>query len=163
MQNTSPLVTVNLYGSQLHYNCFHNKTQKHSRDSHIICGAAVSKPLHLAKTCSKESQTRRACEGTQKEAEEWVVSQSQAKMCCSLGLTFKAGMLSNSQKGQKERKGRGREEREEGICASLWETLLVLIYTSMTTAQNELTVRGEQQQPKARKLKKRKKAYGEHD
>lgn len=30
--------------------------------------------------------------------------------------------------------------RAEGICASLRETLLVLIYTSMTTAQNELTV-----------------------
>lgn len=121
MQNTSPLVTVSLCGSQLHYNCFHNKTQKHSRDSHIICGAAVSKPLHLAKTCSKESQTRRACEGTQKEAEEWVVSQSQAKMCCSLGLTFKAGMLSNSQKGQKERKKGEREggKRRGDMCFTL--------------------------------------------
>lgn len=44
--------------------------------------------------------------------------------------------------------------RAEGICASLRETLLVLIYTSMTTAQNELTVSGGQQQPKSKKLEK---------
>lgn len=62
----------------------------------------------------KKSQARKACEGTQKEAEQ-VGSHSQAKMCCSLGLTLKAGMLSNSEKGQKERKGEiregGREEK----------------------------------------------------
>lgn len=117
-------------------------------------------PRHAQKEPSQEGLYK----GTQKEAEEWVGLQSQAKMCCSLGLTLRAGMLSNSQKEQKER--RGKEEREggrkrggmraEGICASLWETLLVLIYTSMTTAQNELTVRREQQQ-KARN----KKIYGE--
>lgn len=49
--------------------CFRNKTQKHSRDPHIICQAAVSKPLHLAKTCLKDSQASKKYEGTQKEAE----------------------------------------------------------------------------------------------
>lgn len=33
-------------------------------------------------------------------------------MCCLLGLTLKVGMLSNSQKEQKEK--RGEEEREGG-------------------------------------------------
>lgn len=57
--------------------------------------------------------------------------------------------------GNKREGGRRRGGmRAEGICASLWETLLVLIYTSMTTAQNELTVR-EQQQPKTRNKKKK--------
>lgn len=49
-------------------------------------------------------------EETQREAEEWAGSQSRAKMRCSLGLTLRGGMLSNSQKEQKER--RGKEERE---------------------------------------------------
>jgi len=48
-------------------------------------------------------------------------------MCCSLGLTLNAGMLSKSQKGQKERRGNEEKEggrrrggmRAEGICASL--------------------------------------------
>lgn len=126
MQTTSLLCQSQCFTTTLNYN-FHNKTQKHSRDPHIICQEAVSKPLHLAKTCSKESQARKACEGTQKEVEEWVGSHSKAKMCCSLGLTLQAGMLSNSQKGQKERRGcrreGGRKRRggmgAEGICASL--------------------------------------------
>lgn len=72
-----------------------------------------------------------AHEGTQQEAEEKV---GLAKPHCSLGLTLKAGMLSNGQKKErkKERRGgrgegeRGREgERRRGgmkaggICASL--------------------------------------------
>lgn len=72
---TSSYVTVNLYALQLHSKCFHNMTEKHSTDSHFICQAAVSQPLHLAKT--KESQTRKACKSTQKEAEEWAGSKSQ--------------------------------------------------------------------------------------
>lgn len=50
--------------------CFYNKTQKISREPHIICQAAVSKPLHLAKTCLTESQSRRACEGDPKGGTE---------------------------------------------------------------------------------------------
>lgn len=47
---------------------------------------------------------------------EWAGSHNQAKMYCLLCLTLKAGMLSNSQNGQKERRGRerGREEGREG-------------------------------------------------
>lgn len=93
---------------------------------------AVSNPVHLAETCTTEGEEAGgAHEGTQQEAEEKV---GLAKPRCSLGLTLKAGMLSNGQKKErkKERRGgrgegeRGREgERRRGgmkaggICASL--------------------------------------------
>lgn len=51
-----------------------------------------------------------------------------------------------TERGRRNRKReRVREWEERGYVPHSSETLLVLIYTSMTTAQNELTVRREQQ------------------
>lgn len=61
----------------------------------------------------KENCAGKASEGTQKEAGEWVSSQSRAKTVQLVGLTLKAGMLSNSQKGGKK-DGRGERRREGG-------------------------------------------------
>lgn len=104
---------------------------------------------------TRERQASKASEGTQKEAEEWDSSHSQAKMVQFAGPDTQGRNAFKQSKGRNRKKGKEEREggmRAEGICASLWETFLVLIYTSMTTAQNDFTVR-EQQQPKERKKK----------
>lgn len=75
----------------------------------------MSRPLHLAKTCSKESQAGKAYEGTQKEAEEWVSSLSQAKMVLLTRPDTQSRNAFKQSKGRKRKKGgiRGREEGEE--------------------------------------------------
>lgn len=62
--------------------------------------------------------------------------------------------------GEEEKEG-GREEKEEeleqrGLCASLWETLLVLIYTSMTTAHEWAHSERRATTTKSKKHKKQK-------
>lgn len=146
-------------------NGFHNKTQKHSRDPHIICQAAVSKPLHLAKTCSKKPGQA----GLVGEPKGGGLAQPGQNVLFTGPDTqsrnaFKQSKGTERKKGERREGGRRGEKggmSAEGICASLWETLLVLIYTSMTTAQNELTVRREQQRPKRRNKKKG--SYGESE
>lgn len=63
----------------------------------------------------------KACEGTLEEVEESVGSLSKAQKCCLLGLTLKAGMLSNSQKRQKEKGEKEREEGREGRREGGWK------------------------------------------
>lgn len=107
------------------------------------------------------------------ERSQRTLAEPRQKHCSSLGLTLKAGMLSNeSKRGERgeeggeeekwgERRERGRERGRKGGLKRRNEsgggyvphsvkkkkkTLLVLIYTCMTTAQNELHVRRGQQQ-----------------
>lgn len=130
-QTTRVFVIVDLCVYNYRKTAFtNNKMQKQAREAHIICQAAGSKPLHLAKTCSKESRARKAYKGTQKEVEEWVGSHSQAKMVLLAGPdtqsrnAFKQSKRRKIKKGEEERRGRegGRRRggmRAEGICASL--------------------------------------------
>lgn len=58
-------VAVTLYASRP------QQDLKHSRNGHTICHQAVSKPVHLAETCTADREkAREACEGTHQEAEE---------------------------------------------------------------------------------------------
>lgn len=123
---------------------------KPSRNGHTICHKAVSKPVHLAEMCTTEREGQRSMwrdpsgGGGEGRLTAW--------QNCAVHWAWhsKAGMLSNSQRKEKEkerkgefsRRGEGEKRRggmkAGGICASLWETALVLIYTSMARAQNEL-------------------------
>lgn len=158
---------------QIHYNTFHNKMQKQPRVPHIICHAAVKKKnmsapgqdVHRKENCGPGKQVRgpkrRRGSGSAHRAGP---KQSWAKTVQLAGPdTQSRNAFKQSKGGKRKTWGGSDEEREggwkegmraEGICASLRESLLVLIYTSMTTAQNELTVSGGQQQPKSKKLEK---------
>lgn len=127
-----------------------------------IFQAAVSQFLHLAKTCSEKKQARKAyTRGPKRRWRSGSAHTARPKCAASWAWhseqeCFQTVKRNRKKEGGKKRREGGRRRggmRAKGICASLWETLLVLIYTSMTTAQNELTVRGEQQQPKARNKK----------
>lgn len=123
---------------------------KHSRNGGIICHAAVSKPVHLAKACTPASD--RATEARGGGGEGQLTEPGKTVL-----FTGPDTQSRNAFKQWKERKrkkgGRGGvgERRRGGmkaggICASLWETVLVLIYTSMARAQNELWEQNNQKQ-----------------
>lgn len=112
---------------QIHYNTFHNKMQKQPRVPHIICHAAVknkkNKKKHVC-TWPRRAQKRelwagKASEGTQKEAGEWVSSQSWAKT--ELGQNSAACWAWHSKqecfqtvKRGEKKDGRGERRREGG-------------------------------------------------
>lgn len=117
--------------------------KKHSRDSHIICQAAVSKTSAPGQGMLKREPEQEGLRGDPGGGRGVGRLKQPVQKVLLAGPNIQSRNAFKSSKGTKKTKReREREaEGEGGICASLWETLLVLIYTSMTTAQNELTMR----------------------
>lgn len=88
-----------------------------------LCANLCTWPRHAQKRARPGKHSR----GPRRRRRNGPAHTARPKWCCSLGLTLKAGMLSNSQKGEKER--RGIEEREgrrrrgrmraKRVCASI--------------------------------------------
>lgn len=120
-----------------------------------ICHEAVSKPVHLAKTCTAERDQRSILwrEPTGGGGEGWLTQPGKTVLFTGPDTQSRNAFKQSKERKRKSkrkkergkrggRKGREKGEEEEWkqgeICASLWETVLVLIYTSMVRAQNEL-------------------------
>lgn len=139
-------VTVTLYASPP------QQDPKRSRNGHTICHKAVSKQVHLAKTCTTEREGQRSIwRDPRGGGGEGRLTQPGKTVLFTGPDTQSRNAFKQSKERKRKRKkgGRGEGEREGerrrggmkaggNMCLTVRKNVLVLIYTSMARAQNEL-------------------------